>query len=227
MNYKLLKIFFFILLAFNINGIKAQIPTEIEKADSTVTDIEGNLYHIKKIGSQFWLTENLKVSKYNNGDIIETTSSTVENISELLRPKFQWVYEGNSNYLKQYGRLYTWYVVSDSRGVCPSGWHVPSVNDWDRLMESVGKVYNQTGKKKQIDSTKFVCILGSTGIFSEYPGFRDLFGIYLSMNQNAYYWSSTEEDIADSQSICIFQTVGGFLPQSKHSGLTIRCTKDK
>jgi uncharacterized protein (TIGR02145 family) len=99
----------------------------------TVNDIDGNVYNTVTIGSQEWMVENLKVTKYRNGDLISTTNPDTLNISGESNPKYQWIYKSDSSNLSTFGRLYTGYVVSDSRGLCPTGWHVPWDVDWTTL----------------------------------------------------------------------------------------------
>jgi len=117
---------------------------EPEEEPQTITDIDGNLYEIVQIGDQWWMAENLKVTKYRNGDLIETTSPATLNLREVVynggRPKYQWAYDGNESNVGLYGRLYTWFTITDGRGVCPAGWHVPSYDEWmilqDHLIEN-------------------------------------------------------------------------------------------
>lgn len=88
---------------------------------NTITDIDGNIYNTVTIGTQVWIKENLKVTRYRNGETIPTTTA---DISGETTPKYQWAYNGNQSNVSVYGRLYTWYAVTDSRGVCPTGWHL-------------------------------------------------------------------------------------------------------
>jgi len=106
----------------------------------TVTDIEGNVYKTIIIGTQTWMAENLRTSRYNNGDYIGTTTPATLNISEETTPEYQWAYQGKEGYVATYGRLYTWHTVTDNRKICPTGWHVPSNPEWWIIRD-----YVQTG----------------------------------------------------------------------------------
>jgi uncharacterized protein (TIGR02145 family) len=106
--------------------------THINRAQ-TVSDIDGNVYNTITFGTQTWMKENLKTTRYNNGDSIGTTIPATLDISSESSPKYQWAYNGNVSNLATYGRLYTWYAIADSRNVCPSGWEVPSDTDWTVL----------------------------------------------------------------------------------------------
>jgi uncharacterized protein (TIGR02145 family) len=112
------------ILKSQIDNIQVQIGIE---------DIDANLYKIVKIGTQMWMADNLKSTKYQNGDLIGTTSPATLDISGESTPKYQWAYDGNEINVGLYGRLYTWYAVTDSRGICPVGWHVPTDEDWTTL----------------------------------------------------------------------------------------------
>jgi uncharacterized protein (TIGR02145 family) len=100
-----------------------------------VTDVEGNVYNIRTFGTQVWMTENLKTTKYRNGDLIETTTPSTLDISGESTPEYQWAYNGDESNAATYGRLYTYYVVTDSRNICPTGWHVPADEEWTVLTD--------------------------------------------------------------------------------------------
>lgn len=101
--------------------------------EEIIRDLDGYVYHIVKIGNQEWMVENLKTTRYRNGDIIESTNSFNKSFLFKSKPKFQWSYDGDEKYVNVYGRLYTWHVATDSRGIAPKGWRVPSFSDWKNL----------------------------------------------------------------------------------------------
>ena len=100
----------------------------------TVSDIDGNTYPTIEIGTQTWMAESLKTTRFRNGDLIGTTTPTDKNISGESFPKYQWAYEGNEVNVAEYGRLHTWYTVTDSRNICPTGWHVSTDEEWHTLV---------------------------------------------------------------------------------------------
>ena len=97
---------------------------------STVTDIDGNVYETVQIGDQLWMAENLKVTHYNNGDVINTITS---NDSVIISEEgvFVPIYY-NSEFINDYGLLYNWYAVYDDRGICPEYFHIPDDDDWNK-----------------------------------------------------------------------------------------------
>jgi len=105
-------------LVIIVTGCKKDNETE------TVTDIDGNLYHTVTIGKQVWMVENLKTTKYNDGTVIPQLSNNSE-------PGMCW-YNQNPANKDTYGGLYNFYVVRTGK-LCPEGWRVPSVDDWDTL----------------------------------------------------------------------------------------------
>ena len=97
-----------LLIIFN-NSCKKANDSPVEKLSSdNVIDKDGNIYNTVTIGTQIWLTENLKTTKFINGDAVPTTTL---DISLEAVPKYQWVYGDDSANLAAYGRLYTWYTV--------------------------------------------------------------------------------------------------------------------
>jgi uncharacterized protein (TIGR02145 family) len=92
------------------------------------------------------LVENLKTTRYQNGDTIGTTMPVTKNIEDESTPKYQWAYNGDVNNVSKYGRLYTWYAVNDIRKISPTGWHVPSDAEWTILENYlIANGYNYDG----------------------------------------------------------------------------------
>jgi uncharacterized protein (TIGR02145 family) len=103
---------------------------------STMTDQDGNVYRTVKIGNQWWMAENLKVTHYRNGEAIPnvTDAAAWSNLSSGAYCD----YDNNTSNVSTYGRLYNWYAVSDSRNIAPSGWHVPTNAEWKKLEMYLG-----------------------------------------------------------------------------------------
>jgi uncharacterized protein (TIGR02145 family) len=98
-----------------------------------VTDIDGNEYTTIKIGQQTWMVENLKTTRFRNGNPIETTDPFNKRIVEEMDPVYQWAYMGKEENVDIYGRLYTWYAATDPREIAPDGWRVPTEQDFINL----------------------------------------------------------------------------------------------
>jgi len=115
----------------------------------TVTDIDGNLYHTVQIGNQCWTQSNLKVSKYRNGDNIPTGLSN--SAWETTTSGAYAIYDNDPANDGLYGKLYNHYAVTDSRGLCPTGWHVPTDAEWTTMVNHLGGSNVAGGKMKSTD----------------------------------------------------------------------------
>lgn len=100
---------------------------QYEVVENGVKDIDDNEYSIVEIGDQTWMAENLKVTKFQNGQGISSDSKI--NVSEDIEPRYAWVNPNDPTA----GRYYTHFVAGDERNVCPTDWHVPTRNDFDEL----------------------------------------------------------------------------------------------
>ena len=105
----------------------------------TVTDIDGNEYQTVKIGEQWWMAENLRVTKYRNGDQIPTgldntawQNTTAGACAVYPNNEVDGI-NSDEEMIDAYGKLYNWYAVIDSRGLCPEGWVVPNDDEWNEL----------------------------------------------------------------------------------------------
>ena len=100
-----------------------------------VTDIDNNTYATVIIGEQEWMSENLRTTRYSNGDEMHFVEEYSQ-LTNLDTGAYFWPYF-NNNY-ENYGRFYNNYVVADSRNVCPIGWHVPTLSEWNILVDYIG-----------------------------------------------------------------------------------------
>lgn len=206
----------------------------------TVTDIEGIVYKTISIGTQVWMAENLRTSKYNNGDFIGTTTPATLNISEESTPKYQWAYQGKEGYIATYGRLYTWHTVTDVRKICPIGWHVSSNPEWgtmrDYVQAGINVFYSPGGLLKEIgtthwqppyDPSRFILSTNKTG-FTALPGGWVYNGSFYGMGIIGIFWTRSEANTTYG----IFWTMSNINDHLevgsdyKRRGHSIRCLKD-
>lgn len=209
-------------------------------------DIDGNAYYSVSIGDQTWLSENLKTSRFSNGDLIETGKLSDSDMTDKVNPIYQWPAYDNSKNGPQYGRYYTGYVASDSRNVCPAGWHVPTVNEWDILIQYLadnGYGFEGSGDDiaKALASTSGWTEWGeagtigsnsasnnSSGFTALAAGFRYSDGAWCCESTHTKFWSSNPETEVLSQAIGLGFNVDVVSKQdlSKLFGFSIRCVKD-
>jgi uncharacterized protein (TIGR02145 family) len=215
---------------FQGEGMFVEITTS--KQDQTVSDIDGNIYHTVTIGTQTWMVENLKTTRYRNGEYIGTTNPATLDISGESAPKYQWAYDGNDGYVADYGRLYTWYAAIDSRGVCPAGWHVPSDAEWTTLTNYLGGENVAGGKLKEAGFNHwFDPNSGATnesGFTSLPGGYRDYNGTFYYIGNIGYWWSSTDYDSYNAWyrfMSCGYSSVFSY-NYDKSFGFSVRCLRD-
>lgn len=220
-----------IIFALGIGQLQAQT----NKSSETVTDVDGNVYHTVVIGTQTWMVENLKTTRYRNGDSIGTTYPATLNIKSESNQKYQWAYNGNESNVAIYGRLYTWYAATNSRGLCPNGWHVPTREEWLTLTSFLG------GQKAAYEKLKEAGTLhwnspnsdasNETG-FTVLPGggrFRDSFQ---DLGICTHFWTSSEFDSENAFRILFTKDTspdccGNYSGCChKRLGWSIRCIKD-
>lgn len=198
-----------------------------DKNTGLVEDIDGNVYHTVTIGSQVWMVENLKTTRYRNGDLIGTTNPANKDISAETEPKYQWAYGGNENNVNEYGRLYTWYAVNDTRKLAPVGWHVATNDDWDALIAFAGGADVAGAKLKE----KGVLHWTSSGNGTDDYGFKALPGggrVYTfdELNENGLFWSGSASNEYTAWVFLIPNSspVEKFSP-SNSFGYSVRCVK--
>ncbi len=114
----------------------ADVTINVVSTTGTVMDIDGNTYNTIKIGNQWWMAENLKVTHYRNGDAISTVTSN--SAWSGLSTGAYCSYDNNEANASTYGRLYNWYAVDDSRNIAPAGWHVPTDDEVKELEMYLG-----------------------------------------------------------------------------------------
>jgi uncharacterized protein (TIGR02145 family) len=212
------------------------IGNEIYIQGNGVTDIDGNFYPSIIINGQEWMQENLKVSKFNNGDLI---SSGLSNSawSSTTSPGFSY-YNNNSNNNTIYGKLYNWYVAGDTRNVCPLNWHVPSDTDWNILINYLDGTADGGINLQNSAGGKLKSIFGwpspntaadnSSG-FSGLPGGdRNYTGGYNFFGTNGYWWCSTSGGATTAFSRILYYDRGYVQRDNdlKTYGFSIRCLKD-
>ena len=204
----------------------------------TVTDIEGNTYPTVTIGAQVWMAENLKTTRYNNGVSIATTIPATEDITYKKKEEcaFQWAYDGDENNVDTYGRLYTWYVVSTGQ-LCPTGWHVPSLNEWDILAEwatdyDMWSIAKYGGKLKEIGNTHWISPnSGATNetCFTALPGgTRVFYGDFFNMGYWGEWWTTHNysNTLGYNYSLKYNSSKLERSTEHKKDGNSVRCVKD-
>ncbi|MBS2212226.1 fibrobacter succinogenes major paralogous domain-containing protein [Carboxylicivirga mesophila] len=236
MNYKnsMQSIAFIILLSVSfLSCNKGDVTPDNETG--TLIDIDGNKYNTVKIGKQVWMAENLKTTKYNNGDIIPIVESG--NDWSLLSDAGMCQYANSESMFDIFGGLYNGYVIIDERNVCPNGWHVPTNEEWLEMEEFLGGSDIAGGKLKQAGTEHWQS--PNTGAdnssgFTALPGTsREAGGSWdeSGTGYTALFWTSTKFENAYESGLLskdiyyeeIDVLTGG---DEINRGCSVRCIKD-
>jgi len=200
-----------------------------------------------KIGNQKWMNRNLNIVVFRNGDTIPEAKSEEEWKDALINKKPAWCYYriyGNHYKWDIYhlksekkltnGKLYNWYAVNDPRGLAPTGWHIPSENEWSELIEFLGgrykagnKLHEKCNKYWTFNNVYDCGATNETGFTDLSCGCRNEEGVFYNYKFYSFYWTSTELDSLNAffwsnDGYCMIRAYG-----KKGWGLSVRCIKDE
>lgn len=210
----------------------------------TLKDIEDNIYKTIHIGNQEWMAENLRSTRLNDGSLIPLVEDD-ESWSKLLTPGYCWFQNNEGYFRNMYGAYYNWYTVNTGI-ICPTGWHVPSEDDWKLLKMSLGMSEDQAtqyfgsagtvegSKMKESGTVNWVTesieANNESGFTAIPGGFRSVGpSEYLWEGVSASWWSSTSREVS------VAWTHGVSFDESrisrsdmaiKSDGMNIRCLKN-
>lgn len=197
---------------------------------NTVKDIDGNAYNTVTIGTQIWMKENLKTTRFRDGTAIPNITDNTEWTNQTTGA-YCW-YNNDTANKTTYGALYNWYTVVDSRKLCPTGWHVPKVAEWTRLTTYLGGEIVAGGKLKAITlwNSPNTDADNSSGFTALPGGFRGYSpGYYDYISNNGYWWSASA-DYATTAWGYILNNNGSRVRLSnlygKNLGYSVRCIRD-
>lgn len=158
----------------------------------SVQDADWNTYNTVQIGNQVWMAENLRTTKYANGDPIAFISDTAN--WEFVDYDAFTFYELDSSLIIPNGYLYNWHVIADPRNVCPTGWHVPRESEWIEMINYLGGTVAALGKLKSVSSNYWlppnVSATNSSGFSAVGSGQINSLS-FISLLNDAFYWSSS------------------------------------
>lgn len=218
----------------NYSTVKMDVPT----VDKTITfnfipciDGDNNNYTVVEIGSQVWMAENLKTTKFSDGT--EIPLITDNDWFYLSTPGFGWYNNDIANKVI-YVALYNWFTVADNRNLCPIGWLVSSEAEWTILTTFLGGENVAGGKLKETGTTHWqdALYIGITNetVFKALPGgYRLLSGGFDLVRFEGYWWSSTEYDELAAWSHSIdFEGINVYKTplDRKMYGYSVRCLKN-
>jgi uncharacterized protein (TIGR02145 family) len=200
-------------------------------------DIDGNLYNTVLIGNQCWFKENLRTTKFKEGTIIplDQTGGLNGNGNDQKWTTFssgvRTLYNNDTKNLNTLGYLYNWFAASDSEGLCPTGWHLPSDSEWKTLANILGGNDIAGGKMKTVSGwlNPNLSATNESGFSGLSGGLRfDNDGSFFGLGQTGYWWSSTSfnSNTAVARFLKNSDSVLGFIEFDNQAGFSVRCLKD-
>ncbi|MBL7931569.1 MAG: fibrobacter succinogenes major paralogous domain-containing protein [Bacteroidia bacterium] len=218
---------------------------------NTLSDIDGNIYKTITIGTQTWMAENLKVTKYNDGTAI-TNVSDGGSWSNLTTGAYSW-YNNDISNKATYGALYNWHAVNTQK-LCPKGWHVPSDEDWTKLETYLANNgYNYDGSNSTtnvrakiakalaeksgwtadasagaVGNSDYATYRNKSGFAGLPGGFRADNGTFNYVGEYSIWWSASEENpnCAWYRDITYNNPMVDRAYGFKKNGFYVRCIKD-
>jgi uncharacterized protein (TIGR02145 family) len=222
--------------AYATNGIGTAYGTEMV-FNTKIADTDGNIYNTVRIGSQVWMAENLKTTKYNDNTAIPLVTGFSAWVI-LTTPGYCWYNNEEAANKPVYGALYNWLAVdpgsNGGKNVCPTGWYVPSDAEWDVLTSFLGGDGAAGGKLKEAGTTHWqnpnTGATNEVGFTALPAGYRSAGsgGAFYSIGTQTILWSSSIETGTDNRYIRELATWHGtFIRRShwKYEGCSVRCLK--
>jgi len=197
-----------------------------------VTDVDGNSYQTVQIGTQCWTQSNLKVSKYRNGDSIPTGLS--DSAWQYTTSGAYSIYDNNPVNDSLYGKLYNHYAVMDTRGLCPTGWHVPTDGEWSVLENFLGGYILSENAAEMLKgpaqgdwNRPNSGVTNSTGFTALPGGLRYGFGAFANIGGYSGFWSSSNTGLdAWNRGLAAGRHPIERSNYSRNDGFSVRCLRD-
>lgn len=182
------------------------------------------------IGTQQWMSKNLDVAFYRNGDPIPQVTDPTAWAGLTTGA---WCYYNNDSALgNKYGKLYNWYAVNDPRGLAPQGWHIPSDAEWTALEAPLGGSSVAGGKMKEAGTLNWTAPNtagnNNSGWAGLPGGFRDFGGTFNSVGSFGHWWSASELNTTIAWYRTLYYNDGTLyrINYNKQNGLSVRCLRD-
>jgi uncharacterized protein (TIGR02145 family) len=196
----------------------------------TLKDIDGNVYKTVNIGTQVWMAENLKTTKYNDGSAIPLVTDNTA-WEALNTPAYCW-YDNNETANKNTcGALYNWYTVNTNK-LCPTGWHVPTREELTTLITYLGGESAAGGKLKEVGITHWKSpnagATNETGFTALPGGYLHHAGTFFSIGSDGFWWLATEYDDTHAWNSSMHYNIINMKRQNflKQNGFSVRCLRD-
>jgi uncharacterized protein (TIGR02145 family) len=203
----------------------------------TMTDLDGNIYKTITIGTQTWMAENLRTTKYRDGSEIPNVTDGDKWYALSTGAYCNYDNTTNPNIIASYGRLYNGHAVSDIRSIAPTGWHVPSQTEWELLIKYSGGSKVAGGKLKETGTAHWIGdyngTTNETG-FTALPGGYRRGVLFSDIGQSGYFRAATERNeimfllisYHDSKVYSHYFSDDLHVKEELKTGFSVRCVRD-
>ena len=213
-----------------VDALMAQILELQIETGIKVKDIDGNIYNTVTIGTQVWLAENLKTTRYNDGTAIPLVTDNTA-WGNLTTSGYCWYNNDEATYGDTYGALYNWYTI-EAGNLCPAGWHVPTDNEWKTLTNYLDGETLAGGKLKETGTTHWSSpntdATNETGFTALPGGSRDNIGDFYYIGFSGYWWTASPLGGAYAWPRFMTYNSGSVdkFPNNKKKGFSVRCVEN-
>jgi len=197
----------------------------------TMTDQDGNVYKTVTIGTQTWMAENLRTTKYNDGTDIPLVTDDKEWYDLTTGAYSNYNNTNNIDTIATYGRLYNWYAVNTGK-LAPKGWHIPTDAEWATLLTYLGSENVAGGKLKETGTKHWnspnIAATNETGFTALPGGLRSSNGSFTNIGNYGFWWSATENSNIYAWNRIMYNISSnvGINYNNKKFGFSVRCVKD-
>jgi len=217
-----------------MNGQSRSGSSSFECGKFRIFDYDGNEYNTILLNGSCWMQSNLRTSKYNNGDQIDQNLSN--SIWQTQTEGAYAVYKDDKTNEGLLGNLYNYYAVKDSRGLCPTGWHVPSPEEYTELFNiefdnrKSASSFKSTDRKIELGGwlTMSQGATNASGFSAKPGGYRVLTGEYYGINEDGRWWTNHISSNGLQSAVVLSHNSDSekFVDLNPNCGLSIRCLKD-
>lgn len=214
----------------SISDMDGMTPLSSSQKDKIkiVKDVDGNWYGTVIIGTQIWMTENLRTTRFNDKEKIPMIKNNAE-WSALTTPAFCWYDNNKSEKKEEYGALYNWYAVATEK-LCPVGWRVASVTDWIDLANNLGGVVGAGEKLKEAGTEHWISpnIADNSSGFTALPGGLRGSAGFGNRGYRGFWWTSTQMDYLTAHGACLTNNSADWERNDFlfRQGFSVRCLKE-
>ncbi|KAF0197134.1 MAG: hypothetical protein FD166_2093 [Bacteroidetes bacterium] len=230
----------------NMYSTQTKLKVTAGTIPTYITDIDGNVYQTVMIGQQLWMKENLKTTRYRNGTSLVYPGNNNTTWQNNTTGAYAW-YNNDISWKSSYGALYNWFAATNSNGLCPTGWHVPSSSEWVQLINYIGGSSGGGNKLKSCRQdnsplggncntsihpywTSNLTHFGTDDYgFSAFPGGERMgTGSFIYFGLSGIWWTSTQNNSSTAwyRDLGYNYGVVGSYYYIKSAGHSVRCVKD-